>query len=194
VPRQGLDRPQVIAAAAALADADGLDALTLARIAARLEVRPPSLYNHVDGLDGVRRGVALLALRELAAELRGAATGRAGDDALAAIAHAYRDYALAHPGRYELTQYLPQPKDPELDAAATDVVQVVLDALRGYDLADADAIHAVRAVRASLHGFVSLETGGGFGIPLDRDESFRRLVSALATGLHGVPGTLTRAD
>jgi AcrR family transcriptional regulator len=187
VPRQGLDRPQVIAAAAELADTGGPDALTLAGIAARLGVRSPSLYNHVDGLDGVRRGVALLALHELAAEMRGAATGRAGNDALVAIAHAYRDYALAHPGRYELTQYLPQPKDAEIDAAAGAVVQVVLDALRGYALADDDAIHAVRAVRAALHGFVSLETGGGFGIPLDRDESFRRLVSALATGLHQVP-------
>lgn len=185
MPRQGLDRPRVIAAAAQLADAEGLDALTLARIAARLGVRSPSLYNHVDGLDGVRRGVALLALGELASELRGAATGRAGDDALVAVAHAYRDYALAHPGRYELTQYLPQPKDSELDAAARAVVQVVVDALRGYGLADDDAIHAVRAVRAALHGFVSLEAGGGFGIPLDRDESFRRLVSAMATGLHG---------
>jgi AcrR family transcriptional regulator len=183
VPRQGLDRERVVRAAAALADADGIEAVTLARIAAELGVRSPSLYNHVDGLEGVRRGIALLALRELGAALREAATGRAGDDALVAIAEAYRAYARDHPGRYPLTQYLPRPKDPEVDAAATAVVQVVLDGLRAYDLADEDAIHAARAFRAAVHGFVSLETGGGFGIPVDVDESFRRLVTTLATGL-----------
>jgi AcrR family transcriptional regulator len=190
VPRQGLDRERVVQAAAALADAEGIDTVTLTRVAAQLGVRSPSLYNHVDGLEGVRRGIALLALRELGAALREAATGRAGEDALVAIAEAYRTYARGHPGRYPLTQYLPQPRDPEVDAAATAVVQVVLDGLRAYDLADEDAIHATRAFRAAIHGFVSLETGGGFGIPVDVDESFRRLVTTLATGLAGGPDHL----
>jgi AcrR family transcriptional regulator len=183
VPRQGLDRERVVEVAAALADADGLETVTLARVAAELGVRSPSLYNHVDGLEGVRRGIALLALGELGATLREAATGRAGDDALVAIAEAYRAYARAHPGRYPLTQYLPRPQDPEIDLAASAVVQVVVDGLRAFDLADEDAIHAARAFRAAIHGFVSLETGGGFGMPVDVDESFRRLVTTLAAGL-----------
>jgi AcrR family transcriptional regulator len=182
MPRQGLDRERVVGAAADLADAEGVEAVTLARVAAQLGVRSPSLYNHVDGLEGVRRGIALLALRELAETLREAATGRAGREALEAIAHAYRAYALAHPGRYPLTQYLSQPKDPDIDAAAGAVVRVVLDALRGFSLADDDAIHAARGLRSALHGFVSLETGGGFGIDLDLDESFTRLVATIAAG------------
>jgi hypothetical protein len=40
-------------------------------------------------------------------------------------------------------------------------------------------------VRSALHGFVALETGGGFGIPVDLDESFDRMVAALARGLRG---------
>jgi AcrR family transcriptional regulator len=185
VARQGLDRDRVVAVAAVIADAEGLEAVTLARVAAELGVRSPSLYNHVEGLDGLRRGIALLALRELGDALRAAATGRAGTDALVALADAYRAYARAHPGRYVLTQYLPRPKDPELDAAAGAVVQVVLDALRAYALADEDGIHAARAFRATIHGFVSLESGGGFGLAVDVDESFRRLVAALGAGLGG---------
>jgi AcrR family transcriptional regulator len=201
MPRQGLDRARVVRAAAALADAEGIGAVTLARVAAELGVRSPSLYNHVDGLEGLRRGIALLALGELGAALREAATGRAGEDALVALAQAYREYARAHPGRYPLTQYLPQPKDPEVDAAAGAVVQIVVDGLRAFGLAGDDAIHAVRGFRAAIHGFVSLEAGGGFGIPVDVDESFRRLVSVLAAGLGaggvpagGVPGTFSRGD
>jgi hypothetical protein len=40
-------------------------------------------------------------------------------------------------------------------------------------------------VRSALHGFVTLEAVGGFGIPLDLDESFERMVAALARGLGG---------
>ena len=66
-----------------LADADGLEAVTLARVAHALGVKPPSLYNHVDGRDGLVRAIALRGLGELTDALRRAATGRAGADALA---------------------------------------------------------------------------------------------------------------
>ena len=68
-------------------------------------------------------------------------------------------------------------------AAAGDAVDVVLAILRGYGLEGDDAIHAARAVRSALHGFVALEAGGGFGIPVDLDESYARMVAALGRGL-----------
>jgi AcrR family transcriptional regulator len=187
VSRQGLDRGRVVAAAAAIADAEGLEAVTLARVAAALGVRSPSLYNHVDGLDGLRRGIALLALGELGDALREAATGRAGADALVALADAYRGYARAHPGRYALIQVPQRAGDEEALAAAGAVVGAVVGALRAYALTGDDALHAARAFRAAIHGFVALEDGGGFGLPLDVDESFRRMVAALADGLAAGP-------
>ena len=189
MPRAGLNTAAVVAAAAEIADAEGLDRLTLARVAATAGVRTPSLYNHVESLDDVRRRVALLALRDLADALRDAAVGRAGDDALVAMADAYRAYARRHPGRYAATQRAPAEGDEEMRAAAKGAVDVVLAILRGYGLEGDDAIHAARAVRSALHGFVALETGGGFGIPVDLDESYARMVRALARGLRDAPVT-----
>ena len=189
MPRAGLSTAAVVAAAAEIADAEGLDRLTLARVAAAAGVRTPSLYNHVESLDDVRRRVALLALRDLADALRDAAVGRAGDDALTAMADAYRAYARRHPGRYAATQRAPAEGDEEMRAAAKGAVDVVLAILRGYGLEGDDAIHAARAVRSALHGFVALETGGGFGIPVDLDESYARMVRALARGLRDAPVT-----
>jgi AcrR family transcriptional regulator len=189
MPRAGLSTAAVVAAAADIADAEGLDRLTLARVAAAAGVRTPSLYNHVESLDDVRRRVALLALRDLADALRDAAVGRAGDDALAAMADAYRAYARRHPGRYAATQRAPAEGDEEMRAAAKGAVDVVLAILRGYGLEGDDAIHAARAVRSALHGFVALEAGGGFGIPVDLDESYARMVRALARGLREAPVT-----
>jgi AcrR family transcriptional regulator len=192
VPRAGLSAAAVVRAAADLADDDGLEALTLARIAASVGVRTPSLYNHVGGLDDVRRRIALVGLRELGDALRDAAVGRAGDDALTAMAHAYRAYARAHPGRYAATQRAPATADADLTDAARGAVDVLLAILRGYGLEGDDAIHAARGVRSALHGFVALETGGGFGIPVDLDESFDRMIAALARGVREGAGATSR--
>ncbi len=181
MPRAGLDREAVVAAAASLADSLGLEAVTLARLASDLGVRPPSLYVHVDGLQDLRRQLGARGARELGASLQEAAAGRAGRDALEAIGQAYRDYARRHPGSYEALQR-PVPSDGAADAAAQ-LVGVVLAVLRGYGLKGDDAIHGARIVRSALHGFVTLEQAGGFAIPLALDETFDRLLTMLDRGL-----------
>src|SRR3990170_1902880 len=100
MPRAGLTPDAVIDAASAIADADGLAAVTLARLADQLGVRSPSLYKHVDGLDGVRRALAVRGLAEASARIARAAVGKAQDDALLALAHAYWQFAREHPGLY----------------------------------------------------------------------------------------------
>ena len=181
--RAGLDREAVVQAAAALADAEGLEAVTLARLAAALGVKPPSLYNHVAGQDGLRRELALLGLRELARRMGRAAMGKAGDAALEAVAHAYRGFARERPGVHAAASRAPDPGDAELVGAGGEAVGVVVAVLAGYGLEGDDALHAVRAFRSAVGGFAALETSGGFGLPLDLDESFRRLLRLFTTGL-----------
>ena len=86
------------------------------------------------------------------------------------------------------------PPHPHIDEALEAVVQIVLDVLSGYELRDDDAIDAARAMRSALHGFVTLEMGGGFGLPVSIDRSFDRLIHGLVTAFSswtavtGVPG------
>jgi len=183
MPRAGLSTASVVSSAAEIADTEGLEALTLARLASTAGVRTPSLYNHVTGLEDVRRRVALLALREVAAALREAAVGRAGDEALVAAAGAYRAYALRHPGRYAAIQRAPAEGDDEMLAAGAEAVGILLAILRGYGLDEEQTVHATRAVRSALHGFVTLEAAGGFGLPQSVDDSYARLVALLDSGL-----------
>jgi AcrR family transcriptional regulator len=183
MPRAGLDAEAVVTAAAALADAEGLEAVTLTRLAGRLGVRPPSLYAHVEGLPDLRRRLAARGARELAVALQTAAAGRAGGDALSAAGAAYRTYAREHPGAYAAAQRFLDHHDPETLAAASRAVDVVVAVLRAYGLEQEEAIHAVRIVRAAFHGFVSLEAEQGFQIPLDLDETFVRLLAVLDAGL-----------
>jgi hypothetical protein len=68
--------------------------------------------------------------------------------------------------------------DEEARRAGEELVELALAALAAYDLSTDEALHAVRGLRAIVHGFVALEAAGGFGLPLDVDESFRRLLDA----------------
>ncbi len=179
MPRAGLDTAAVVEAAARLADAEGLSAVTLARLARELGVRSPSLYTHIAGLDDLRRRIGTIGAIQLGEALSAAAAGRAQGDALAAVAHAYRRYAREHPGAYAALQ----PAYPPDDEPRRRVVEVVLAVLRGYGLEGDDAVHATRSLRAALHGFCMLEAEGGFGIPLSVDQSFERLIALLDRGL-----------
>ncbi len=185
-PRAGLDRAAVAKAAGALADEEGLERLSLARVAERLGVRGPSLYNHVAGLEGVRRELALLGTRELGERMRRVAVGRAGDEALAAIAEAYRSFVKERPGLYAATLRASGSSDvpdPRLRAVEEEVVGVVLAVLAPYGLQGDEALHAVRGLRSIVHGFATLEVAGGFGLALDTDQSFRRLLRTFIEGL-----------
>lgn len=164
-----------------MADEVGLPNLTLAALAQRLGVRQPSLYKHIAGTDGLRRGIAIRAKHELAGVLERAAVGRARSEAILSMSRAYRAWALEHPGRYAAVQRAPVPGDVDDEVAGARVVRVALDVMAGYDLRDDDAIDAIRALRAALHGFVTLEAGGGFGLPVDVGRSFDRMISGLET-------------
>jgi AcrR family transcriptional regulator len=179
--RAGVTPDRIVETAIALADRDGPDAVTLTAVAAELGIRTPSLYNHVAGLEGLRRELALVGLRRLDDTLRTATVGRAGPDAVRSLCAAYRDFARRHPGLYALIQVAPA--DDAVRRSAADVVTTVRAALSAYDLSPDVAVHEVRALRAGLHGFVDLERAGGFALPVDLDASFARLVEVLVDGL-----------
>jgi AcrR family transcriptional regulator len=182
-PSVGVTREQVVAVAAELADAHGLAGLTLAQVAAQLQIKLPSLYNHVAGMPGLRRELALLGARQAYERFARAAIGKSGDEAVLALAHAYRAFVLERPGLYAATVAAPAPDDAEHQALAAAIVEVIVAVLAPYSL-DADgAIHATRGLRAIAHGFATIEQAGGFGLALDRDVSFLRLVRAYIVGL-----------
>jgi AcrR family transcriptional regulator len=181
MPRAGLDTEAVVTAAAGLADDVGLQRLTLARLAAALGIRTPSLYAHVDGLPDLRARMGARGARELATQLQLAAAGRSGADALRAVAGAYRAYAHAHPGSYAAMQVASEREENQAAGAA--VVGILLAVLAAYGVDGDAAIHAVRAIRSAFHGFVVLEREGGFGIPLSLDDSYATLVEMIDLGL-----------
>jgi len=181
----GLDHATVVEVAAKLVDEEGLEQLSLGRLAERLGVRTPSLYNHVTGLPGLKHDLALYCLRDLLDRLTRATIGKSRAEAIVAFAEAYRAYAREAPGRYALTLQAPAPSDREVQAIAQQILDVARAVLAPYRLSEEEAIHAIRGLRSMVHGFSSLEAAGGFGMPVDLDASFHWLINVFVAGLDG---------
>jgi len=180
--KQRIDFRVVVAQAVALVDAEGLQALSLSRVADELGVQSSAIYKHVDGIDGIRQAVALHAARNLADALRDAAVGRSGGHAVRAVAGAYRSFASTHPGQYASTLLVPAAVEAAT-APRTMIVDVLARILETYGASGDAAVHLARIVRSAIHGFVTLEASEAFTSPQDTDKSFEELLDFVIRGL-----------
>lgn len=177
--RVGLTRQKLIDAAARLADDNGFGAVTLATLARQFGVRLPSLYAHVQNSEDLRRCVALLALQRLAERSEEAIAGRSGKDALVALLDAQRDFARQHPGLFEAARH-PLPADVAAESEGVRLARLTRAMLRGYDLDEADSVHATRLIGAFVLGFSLLELAGSF------DHSAPQILTSWQLGIDGL--------
>ncbi|MEV6732608.1 MULTISPECIES: TetR/AcrR family transcriptional regulator [unclassified Streptomyces] len=177
--RAGLTTDRITRAAAELADEAGFDNLTVSALARHFGVKDASLYSHIKNVQDLRVRVAILATAELTDRIGAAVAGRSGKDALAAFAHAYREFALQHPGRYAATQIQLEPGQVADSPGHLRSIDLTYGMLRGYDLTEPDLTDAVRLLRSTFHGYSSLEATGGFGHSRDVAASWNRTIDAL---------------
>jgi hypothetical protein len=116
--------------------------------------------------------------------------GRTRDDAVMAMASAYRSYAHHHPGRYSAFTRMPLGgDDPEFTSASHAAAAPVINVLASYGLDGEDAFYAALEFWAALHGFVLLEMTGVMGAGViaptrvDIDAVFSGMVLRLAAGM-----------
>lgn len=178
-----LSRDAIVNAALTFLDREGWDALTINALATQLGTKGPSLYNHLDSLDDLRRTVRMRVIGDIISMLNTVGQGRTRDDAVMVMASAYRSYAHHHPGRYSAFTRMPLAgDDPEFTAATRQAAGPVIDVLSSYGLQGEDAFYAALEFWSAMHGFVLLEmTGVMDGI--DTDAVFTDMVLRLASGM-----------
>lgn len=178
-----LSRDGIIDGALTFLDREGWDALTINALAMQLGTKGPSLYNHVDSLEDLRRAVRIRVIDDIITMLNRVGQGRARDDAVLVMAGAYRSYAHHHPGRYSAFTRMPfGGDDPEYTAATRGAAAPVIAVLSSYGLDGEAAFHASLEFWSALHGFVLLEMTGVMD-EIDTDALFSDMVLRLAAGL-----------
>jgi AcrR family transcriptional regulator len=176
----------VVETAGSIADEEGLDTLTLTRVAKKLGTSQPALYRHVESFDDLIRSLGLQGREILAGRLAKSAIGVAGEDAVRAMGLAWRQMVVDHPGLYAATDRYPCAGDPELEAAVNRVVETLALALVDFDLSEDDKVHAARTMRSAFHGFSHLESGDGHPLEQNLDESFDHLIKLLCVGIRSM--------
>ena len=184
--RLGIAREDVVDAALAVVAQDGADLLTMGRVARRLGIRTQSVYAHVDGIDGLRRAVAVHGLERLREATTAAALGTAGADAVGRIIRAHLAFALEEPELYDLSIH-PPGDDPDLAVAVAGAGAPLTAVLGSCGVGADDAVHWTRLLLATVGGFARLRATGRFALPVDDEETSERVVAMLIAALP-VPG------
>ena len=189
--KAGITLEDVAVAASSIADRDGLEAATLTAVADELGIKTPSLYNHVQGLTGLRRQMAIHGSQILLGMFQEAVEGKSGGEALRALAEADRRFATEHPGLF--ASFLPAPapgEDDELYNALAQPLFVVAGVLLEMGIPQEQAIHLLRGMWAMLYGFLDLEAKGGFGPTDGIDESFTASIDVMIAGVESVAASV----
>lgn len=178
-----LSRDTIVHAALTFLDREGWDALTINALATQLGTKGPSLYNHVDSLEDLRRNVRMRVVGDIIDMLTTVGEGRTRDDAVMVMASAYRSYAHHHPGRYSAFTRMPLGgDDPEFTDATRAAAAPVISVLTSYGLDGEQAFYAALEFWSAMHGFVLLEMTGVMN-GIDTDSVFTDMVMRLASGM-----------
>lgn len=160
---------EIVAAAGALLEQEGPEALSMRKLADRLGIRAPSIYKHVSGKEELEAALVSDGFEAIAAAFEEAV--RDADEPLGELARAYRRFALGRPHLYRLMTERPLPRAllrPGVeDRAALPVVQ----AAGGHP-------DRARAAWAFAHGMVVLELNGRFPPDADLDAAWQEGVAA----------------
>jgi AcrR family transcriptional regulator len=182
-PRAGLERNTILQTAIELANTQGMEFVTIAAIAKKLEVRSPSLYNHFSGLAEIRIQIAQSGLEQLEQILMISLIGKAREDSILAFCKSYLTFAKTNPGLYEATIQPSVFPHTAIQEASDRIIHLLLQILASYQIEETNALHFVRGLRSIVHGFASLERAGGFQMELDVEESLLFTVQLLCDGL-----------
>jgi AcrR family transcriptional regulator len=169
----------ILTAGRRVVEDEGLERLTMQKVAAAVGVKAPSLYKRVRDRAGLVRLIADALALDLAAELDGVVGSGDPRADLRAIANTFRDFARANPATYQLL-FDPRSGGASADArdrASASVLQVA-EALAGTD-----ALPAARMIVAWASGFLSMELAGAFQLGGDVDVAWEYGVAHLIAAL-----------
>jgi len=174
---------EILAAARAILEEDGIDALTMQAVAARVGVRAPSLYKRVADRAALVKAVGDAVTEDLRRTLEPDRTSDAdAADQVRAIAHRFRTFVRRHPHGYALL-FAPLPPDQAPDAGALAAVGRPVVEVMARLTGEEGALEAARTVVAWAHGFVTMELAGGFRLGGDVGAAYDAGIKTILAGI-----------
>ena len=183
--QKGINRALILAKAIELIEESGKPDISMAEIAAALQIRTPSLYNHVKNVQELYLDVISCAADRLYQAQIAAIAGLERDEAITALAAAYRTFVHEHPGLYQIIMTSPSHREAVVQNAGAAAAEPITAVLAQYGLTGDDAIHWHRILRSIIHGFLSQEEAGFFRhSPVSMQDSYQLAIRCFLNALH----------
>lgn len=177
--RKGLSTDIIIEAAAEIISEKGFDKFSLRELADKLGVKAASLYNHINNLSELTSNIGQLTLKKMSEQLYEGLEGKSPKDMIYHIAVSYRKFAKENPELYKTIIKIPTTGNLELIEEGQNIVHKIYPILKSYGLSEKEIIHFSRAIRSSMHGFITLEEAGFFSNEIDIDESYSKMIQSV---------------
>lgn len=186
--KKGLDKNAVVERAAALANENGLDNVTIKEVADSLEIRSPSLYNHISGLEELKKEIMLYGWKQSEDQILQAAKGLDGYEAVRRMCRAFYRYAAENKGIFSAMLWYNKYTDEGTMEATSGLFSRLYGIMEDMGISREKTEHLIRTLRGFLEGFALLVNNGAFGHPADIDESFEVSLDVLIEGIKATAG------
>lgn len=180
-PRMGITQEKIMDTAAAFVDEEGFSALTIATLSRKLNIRPPSLYNHVSGLHEIQAALAVKGLYMLCEEGIHVTEGLDKEEAVLAFSRKYVEFVREHPGLYEAA--FSHMSEKTVRSEAERLAEFVQSIMSRFGVKEEEMTHVVRGLRSLLHGFGDISNKKGFQRKEQLEESVSYAVRLYISGV-----------
>lgn len=181
--RAGLDKNGVVEKAAQLANKMGFENISLKILADSLGIQPPSLYNHIKGLDDLQNELMLYGWSHMEERMLEAAVGVSGYDAWESICRAFYGYATENPGIFGAMLWYNKYQSEEARRVTERLFAICSKITASLNISEETCNHLIRTFRAFLEGFCLLVNNNAFGHALSVEESFDLSLKVLIAGM-----------
>lgn len=188
MPKNMVSEESIIETSALIANKIGLENLSLKIIADELNVKSPSLYNHISSLDDVKNKLMVYGWKQLENKMIDSAVGVTGYEALNNMSNVFYDYATNNTGVFMAMLWYNKYDSIEKDNATKRLFNILFKIMKTLNISDDNINHIIRTLRGFLEGFCLLVNNNAFGNPISIKESFDLSLKIIINGIKTLEG------
>lgn len=176
-------KESIIKITSELVDEKGLHNVFLKLVAEKLNIRTPSLYNHIESLDSLLLEVAHNGMRIMNERMLKVAIGKTGKESIKSISVEYLNYMIEHPGVYETIQWASWNGTKETENIFNNYLSLLTTLIESCGFYKADTLKILNMITGMIHGYTTLQLRNAFSNP---DKVKSELLDTIDTLLIGI--------
>lgn len=192
--KHGVNEDRIIETSAKLLEEVGMENLTLKMIADKLQIKSPSLYNHVTGLDDIKTKLMIYGWNQIEDKMIHAAAGIFGYDALRSMSYAFYDYATSNKGIFNAMLWYNKYENAITKQTTSRLFDLLFKILTSLNISQENINHIIRTLRSFLEGYALLVNNNAFGHSLPVKESFDLSVEIVINGIKSLESVATNKE